>query len=75
MPLLTTSRLNLRPFEDQDLSAVSDFRGDEQVMRYITGAGRNCATNRRFLQRTIAYAQEQPQVQFRLPWYFPQSNA
>jgi RimJ/RimL family protein N-acetyltransferase len=62
---LTTPRLLLRPFEDNDLSAVSTFRGDEQVMRYITGDAEPQEEIAGFLQRTKGYAQETPQTQFR----------
>lgn len=62
---LTTPRLSLRPFEDGDFEAVCAFRGDEQVMRYITAAAEAPDEIQAFLKRTKAYAQAQPQTQYR----------
>ena len=38
---LMTPRLYLRPFEETDFEEICAFRGDEQVMYYITGAPEN----------------------------------
>ncbi len=62
---LTTPRLTLCPFEEGDFEAVCAFRGDEQVMRYITAAAETPDEVRAFLERTKAYAQKQPQTQYR----------
>src|SRR5438876_840153 len=65
MSQLSTRRLLLRPFEDTDTEAVTAFRGDERVMRFVTGAPETTAEVMEFLERTRSYAQQQPRTQYR----------
>ena len=62
---LSTPRLLLRPFENADMVAVSAYRGDAEVMRYITGAPETTNQVAEFLERTRSYSQQQPQTQYR----------
>ena len=62
---LKTPRLLLRSFEEADLAAVSAYRQDAQVMRFITGGAETSEEVEAFLERTRSYAQQQPQQQYR----------
>ena len=62
---LSTPRLLLRPFEDTDVTAVSAYRGNAEVMQFITGAPETAEDVTQFLLRTRFYAQQQPQSQYR----------
>ncbi len=63
--VLTTPRLLLRPFAGSDIAAVTVYRGDERVMRFIAGAAETAEEVAAFLQRCASYADRQSQTQFR----------
>jgi [ribosomal protein S5]-alanine N-acetyltransferase len=57
---LTTERLILRPFREDDFPEVFAYRSDERVMRYLGGEAESEADVLAFIQRTAEYAMETP---------------
>ena len=57
---LTTDRLVLREFDELDWQKVHEYASDPEVVRYMEWGPNTQEETRNFIQRAIAYQQEQP---------------
>ena len=62
--LLTTDRLVLREFEENDWPAVLEYQSDPQYLRYYAWTGRTAEDVRAFVRHFIDWQGEQPRRNF-----------
>jgi ribosomal-protein-alanine N-acetyltransferase len=62
--VLTTERLVLRPFHEDDFAAVHAYASDPEVCRYTSFGPNTEAETRDFLRRALAAAEEDPRTDY-----------
>jgi [ribosomal protein S5]-alanine N-acetyltransferase len=63
---LTTDRLLLREFVEDDWTAVLDYQSDPRYLRYYHWTGRNERDVRQFVQMFMEQQQQRPRTKFQL---------
>src|SRR5258708_19314631 len=64
--ILTTKRLVLREFEEEDWSAVFAYQSDPRYLRYYDWTQRPEQDVRAFVRMFIAQSEEEPRTKFQL---------
>ena len=64
--ILTTKRLVLREFEEEDWQAVLTYQSDPRYLRYYPWTSRSEQDARMYVQQLLAQQQEEPRTKFQL---------
>lgn len=64
--ILTTKRLVLREFEEEDWQAVLTYQSDPRYQRYYPWTSRTEQDARMYVQRLLAQREEEPRTKFQL---------
>jgi ribosomal-protein-alanine N-acetyltransferase len=64
MPTLTTERLLLRPYRDDDFDAVHAYGSDPEVVRHMLWGPNTEAQTREFLQTVQQWSRNEPRTKF-----------
>lgn len=64
--ILTTPRLVLREFVEEDWRAVLDYQSDPRYLRYYTWTTRSEADVRAFVQQFLDWHREEPRLRYQL---------
>lgn len=71
---ITTDRLILREYAEDDLPAVLAYQSDERYFRYYPWTERTAADAREFLQMLIGWQREEPRRRFQFAITLPDSG-
>ena len=63
---LTTSRLRLRDFVDEDCQRVAEYRSDPRYLRYYPEKTTAAESSHDFVKMVMGWAAEQPRQKFQL---------
>lgn len=64
--ILTTKRLVLREFEEEDWQAVLTYQSDPRYLRYYPWTSRSEQDARMYVQQLLAQREEEPRTKFQL---------